>query len=390
MKVLHTADWHLGVKTMGKDRLDGQKETLLEICDIADKNDVDIVLIAGDIYNTSIPSANAEELFYDIVKKLSNGGERVVVVVSGNHDDPDRLCAGLPLAYAHNIVLAGDMKILDKEKFPKNKRVEIVDCGYGNITIKKDEEYANISYLPFDSTIKERPNIENINYSQLVGELAEKASINYSDDKFNIFLSHLFVVGSKLSKDRVVSVGDVFAVSNHDLPKADYVALGHIHGNQFVNDNVCYSGAITRLRPGDYSVYVNIIKKVQNNVSIDRIELNNVEKYVNICARSLYEAETQLKGLNDRDLVQLEFVLDEPLKASQIKELKKQFPGIVSVSLEILEGKETNEKTVKFSRKNMTDRELFTAFYNKKRGVDPRLSLLNLFLRCKGGKDETN
>ena len=80
MKILHTADWHLGVKTMGIDRLERQKVVIDEINDLCNEKDIDIVIIAGDVYNTNTPSALAEDLFYDSVEKLSNNGERLVVV----------------------------------------------------------------------------------------------------------------------------------------------------------------------------------------------------------------------------------------------------------------------------------------------------------------------
>ena len=182
MKILHTADWHLGAKTLGKDRLEGQKRTLDEICQIADKNDIDVVIVAGDIYNTSVPTANAEEVFYEYAEHLSKGGDRVVIVVSGNHDDPERLCAGLPLAYAHNIVLAGDLKPLEASRFAKDAKIKIIDAGKGFVKIKKGEEIANIAFLPFDSTIKDRPNIENISYSALVGEIAEEITKTVYDN----------------------------------------------------------------------------------------------------------------------------------------------------------------------------------------------------------------
>ena len=98
MKFLHTADWHLGVKTNGRDRLDEQKKVLDEIISIANYENIDCVLIAGDVFNTASPSADAEELFFDAIEKLSNHGDRFVFVLAGNHDDPTRLSAGLPLA----------------------------------------------------------------------------------------------------------------------------------------------------------------------------------------------------------------------------------------------------------------------------------------------------
>ena len=110
MKFLHTADWHLGAKTNGRDRLAEQKRTLDEIESIATHENVDCVIIAGDVFNTATPSAETEELFFETIQKLSNGGDRFVFVLAGNHDDPTRLSAGLPLASKHNIALASSLE----------------------------------------------------------------------------------------------------------------------------------------------------------------------------------------------------------------------------------------------------------------------------------------
>ena len=390
MRILHTADWHLGAKTMGKDRLEGQKVVIEEINDICNQRDIDAVIIAGDIYNTSTPTALAEDVFYDAVEKLSNNGERLVVVLAGNHDDAERLCAGLPLAYAHNIVLAGDLEPLKVNKFVKGKSIEIFESGEGYVKAKKNGEEIVIAYLPFDSTLKARPNIENVSYSALVGDISKQCCKVFSENSFNVFVSHLFVVGSKIMRDREVTVGDVFAVSKEDLPKADFVALGHIHSNQNVADNIYYSGALSRLRPGDYDVSVNIVENNKHDIKVEKVVLTSPEKYVEIKAKSILEAELELRKLKETDLAELTFVVKEPLKASEIKQLKKDYPMITSVALELVsdEAKITQRGVV--TRRNLRDKELFVAFYNKKKGVEPRASLVDLFIECKGGKNETN
>ena len=124
MKFLHTGDWHLGAKTNGRDRLAEQKRTIDEIESIANHENVDCVIIAGDVFNTASPSADAEELFFDAIQKLSNNGDRFIFVLAGNHDDPTRLSAGLPLASKHNIALVSSLEKL-KENQEKQYMVEI-------------------------------------------------------------------------------------------------------------------------------------------------------------------------------------------------------------------------------------------------------------------------
>ncbi|MCB0293286.1 MAG: exonuclease subunit SbcD, partial [Calditrichaeota bacterium] len=98
MKILHTADWHLGKRLERFSRLEEQREVLEEICGIAEQEAVDAVIIAGDIYDTFNPASEAVELFYKTVKRLADEGRRAVVAIAGNHDSPDRFAAPEPLA----------------------------------------------------------------------------------------------------------------------------------------------------------------------------------------------------------------------------------------------------------------------------------------------------
>ena len=90
MRILHTSDWHIGKRLMNRERLAEQEEVLDEIIQICDSERIELVLIAGDIFDTYTPSAEAEELFFRKVKKLA-GESRAVLMISGNHDDGVRL-----------------------------------------------------------------------------------------------------------------------------------------------------------------------------------------------------------------------------------------------------------------------------------------------------------
>ena len=107
LRVLHTADWHLGRTLEGRGRLDEQAAVLEEICELAEAEAADLVLIAGDVYDSVNPPAAAEELFYGTLERLSAAGRRAVVAIAGNHDSPDRLCAARSLAGRHGIALVG-------------------------------------------------------------------------------------------------------------------------------------------------------------------------------------------------------------------------------------------------------------------------------------------
>lgn len=128
MKILHTADWHIGKLLEGKSRLEEQRIVLEQFVSIADETEADVICIAGDVFDNGHPSAGAEMLLYHTLKELSRQGQRLVVLIAGNHDQPSRLEAIVPLAREHGIIIYGT----PKTKIPSGK--------YGNFEIESLEE----------------------------------------------------------------------------------------------------------------------------------------------------------------------------------------------------------------------------------------------------------
>ena len=128
MRILHTSDWHIGKRLMGRERLDEQSAVLDEIALLCERESVDLVLIAGDIFDTYTPSAEAEELFYSKIKLIA-GTDRSVLLISGNHDDGVRLSAASPLATEYGIYIVGN----SRESLPLSsvRRVRPVSSGKG-------------------------------------------------------------------------------------------------------------------------------------------------------------------------------------------------------------------------------------------------------------------
>lgn len=389
MKFLHTGDWHLGAKTNGRDRLAEQKRTLDEIESIANYENVDCIIIAGDIFNTASPSADAEELFFDSIQRLSNNGDRFVFVLAGNHDDPTRLSAGLPLASKHNIALVSSLDKLKESSFAKNSIVKVVDTGKGHIKIKKNEEIATIAYLPYptESRISQKVDSE-LSYAEKVKEWANISTSAFDDDTFNIFVSHLFMVGSK-TNDGVVKVGDLMAIPKNMMPKADYTALGHIHSSQDLGDNIHYAGAITKLNIKNKDLSVNIIESENGKlVKVKKVELKNPAKYEKVEVYSIEDANDKLLNFDNLDIVELQIVQKEPLSASSLKQLKRDFPCISNISL--IRPLDENQTANNTKRIKLNDVDLFSEFYKSIRGTEPSKDLLELYMECKGDENEAN
>ena len=105
MRFLHTSDWHLGKSLSGFSRAAEHEAFLDEVVQLA--ADVDLVIVAGDVFDTYNPPIEAEELFYDTMARIGDGGRTAVVVIAGNHDSPDRLSAPVPLSATHGVFILG-------------------------------------------------------------------------------------------------------------------------------------------------------------------------------------------------------------------------------------------------------------------------------------------
>ncbi|MDE5593735.1 MAG: exonuclease subunit SbcD [Clostridiales bacterium] len=246
MKILHTADLHLGKKLNKAARLDEQCDVIKQLSEIADVEDIDVVLIAGDIFDTSVPTSEAERVFYRSILTLAERG-RAVIALAGNHDDERRMCAAKPLADLQGIVLAGELDytalngetlsdptpppslfgLFDAADYIQKQRIKIFG-RYGGVTVEKGDERVNIALVPYpaESRLSRWAKQDyNIDYVDRVKQTLSSAC-EFFDDNYNILCTHLFLSKSEASE----SLGGLLALPTSILPEsADYVALGHVH-----------------------------------------------------------------------------------------------------------------------------------------------------------------
>lgn len=389
MKILHTADWHLGAKLEGRDRTEEQAEIINEIAKIADSYQVNIVVIAGDVFHNSVPTAAAEDLFFDAITKLSDGGDRLVFVLPGNHDDSLRLGASRPLALKQNIVIASQS--VDISKVRQDKKTRIIDAGEGFLRVKCGNEECVIAYLPFISSAKCKELAGgDFNYEQSVKVLGDKCAEHFSTEAFNIFVSHLFVAGGKFGEGDQILVGEALAVSPECLPKrAHYIALGHLHRTQKIGDNIYYSGSATSLRFKDGRPKVLIVEGDKSGVrDVSEVEIKSACSLVKVKVSSIAFAYKELSNLYPNELVELTIEQNSPLKANEVSDLKKQFPNLVSVRLNLMPS-EGEQKSVT-NRRSLSDKDLFIEFYKHTTGAEPDSRLVEMFLEIRGNVDVTN
>lgn len=392
MRILHTSDWHLGKHLEGYSRLEEQEKFIEELIEIIDRESVDLVIIAGDIYDNGNPSAKAEKLFYSSLKRIAKGGKIPALIIAGNHDNPDRLVAASPLAYEQGIILLGT---------PNSKAVagdydyyRIVDAGEGYIEIEKNNEHLLALTLPYPSEKRLNEMIsesleeeeQQKSYSQKIGSILENLSSKFREDTINIVVGHFYVAGGEVSdSERPVQLGGSYVVEADVFPqKAQYIALGHLHRPQKVKGTdleAYYSGSPIQYSKSEISyaksVYIVDLLPGQKAV-VKEILLKNYKPIEVWKCDSIEEAIMKCKENSDKDVwVYLEIKTDRVLLQSEIKEmrrLKKDIVEIVPVfndEEEELEIEDIREKTLE---------ELFVDFYYHQKQVKPTEEMIELFL----------
>ena len=227
MKVLHTADWHIGKKLHGYELLSDQAYILDQILKIAQAESVDAIIIAGDLYDRSIPSEDSVRLLNQTIAKWNLTENIPLLAISGNHDSATRLATGAPWFNQSNFHLHTRLE----EAF------EPIEMG--------DTQFYLLPYFePVDARIYfADPEIRTIQAA--MPKVIEKLEASFDKNKKHVLVSHFFVAGSsKTDSETKIEVGGLDGINGQLLVNFDYVALGHLHGKDALKmENARYSGS---------------------------------------------------------------------------------------------------------------------------------------------------
>lgn len=399
MRILHTSDWHLGKSLEGVSRMDEQEKFIKDFVDIVEEKNVDMVIISGDIYDNSNPPARAERMFYGALKEICNNGKRLVLVIAGNHDNPERLAAASPLAYDQGVILLGRPK--SSSEMGKCGEHKILDSGEGFVEIDVKGEKAVIITLPYPSekrlneilseSIEEEDRQKS--YSARVGELFSSLSEKYREDTINLAVSHLFILGGEESdSERQIQLGGSLAVGIGAIPeKAQYVALGHLHKPQEIKGKAkCfYSGSPLQYSKSEvgYTKCCYIVDvKAGEEAIVDKIYLKNYKPIEVWKCESVEEAIKKCEENWEKEIwVYLEIKTDKYITQEDIKTMKTLKKDILEIRPIIQSEDEENQEFYNIKEKSMG--ELFKEFYIKQRMVEPSNEVMEMFLSIAGEEE---
>jgi DNA repair protein SbcD/Mre11 len=371
MKLLHTSDWHVGKAIRGRSRVDEHEAVLAEVAGVAEAESVDLVVVAGDLFDTATPTAEAERVVYRALLDLAAGG-RPVVVIAGNHDSPQRLAAVAPLSEASGIHVASAIR-------PPSEG-GVLELGDGS-------ERTLLALVPFpsqryvvtaDHLLAGDAADANQLYRDRVARIVAALTAGFRADTVNLVAAHLTVMGGQLGGGErgAHTVFDYWVPAVAFPPAAHYVALGHLHRAQRLDGPapIHYCGSPLQLDFGE----------VANEPSVNVVEARpgqpaRVRAVALAAGRRLQSLRGTLADLLARagapELAEahLRIVLDEAARAGLADEVRAAVPQAVEVVLASRDDEGHGDRQADPDRLRRTPHDLFTQYLDERDAADDRV-----------------
>ena len=371
MKILHTSDWHVGRTIRGRSRAAEHEAVLAEIAGIAAERDVDMVLVAGDQFDTAAPSPESERIVWQALLDLARTGA-TVVSVAGNHDHPARLQAVAPLLELNRIHTAAHLARPD-------------EGGQIDVQVASGET-ARIALLPFLSQrgIVGADDLMNLDAYQHNGRYDQRARMimsqlceGFATDTVNLAVTHLMVAGGTLGGgERTAHTIFDYAVAATAFPAtAHYVALGHLHRAQKVPAGapVRYSGSPLQLDFGETgdTKSVTIVEATPGKpAEIEVVELTSGRRLQTLRG-TLDDLEALRNTTGDN---YLRVVVRGERRAGLADQVREWFPFAVDVAID--SPAREDDTPLRARELNRSPHELFEEYLTEQGAKDERVLAL--------------
>ena len=351
MKFLHLADLHLGKRVNGFSMLEDQAHILRQILAILDDEQPDGVLIAGDVYDKSVPSVEAVELLDGFLTELRARGVPVLLI-SGNHDSPERLAFGGRVMDSCGIHIS-----------------PVYDGALAPVTLHDAFGPVRVWLLPFVKPAHVRrwfPDADIESYTDAMAEAVAHMDIDTAAR--NVLVTHQFVTGGARSGSEELSVGGTDNVDSGVFAPFDYVALGHLHGAQHIGrETIRYAGSplkysFSEARQHKSVTVVTLGEK--GDVQVRTVALTPLRElreirgsYDELTARSFYEHTTYRS-----DYLHL-ILTDEQDVFDAMSRLRTIYPYLMTLDYDNARTRAAGGMSVPAETERRTPSELFEALY---------------------------
>lgn len=353
MKFLHLADLHLGKRVNGFSMLEDQAHILRQILAILDNEQPDGVLIAGDVYDKSVPSVEAVELLDGFLTELRTRGVPVLLI-SGNHDSPERLAFGGRVMDSCGIHIS-----------------PVYNGALAPVTLHDTFGPVHVWLLPFVKPAHVRrwfPDADIESYTDAVAEAVAHMDIDTAAR--NVLVTHQFVTGGTRSGSEELSVGGTDNVDSGVFAPFDYVALGHLHGAQHIgSETIRYAGSplkysFSEARQHKSVTVVTLGEK--GDVQVRTVALTPLRElreirgsYDELTARSFYEHTTYRS-----DYLHL-ILTDEQDVFDAMSRLRTIYPYLMTLDYDNARTRAAGGMSVPAETERRTPLELFEALYQR-------------------------
>lgn len=358
MKFLHTADLHIGKRIFELSMIEDQKYILDRIYEIAVKEKVDALLIAGDVYDRAVPPAEAVSLLDEFLTRFIDAGIKVIMI-SGNHDSAERV------SFAGRILEKRGLYIAGNYSEPLQ-------------TVTLEDEYGPVTFvcMPFV-----KPAVTGCtNSEQAVAHMLSNLPMTLDGNRRHVLVTHFFVTGEQgetpllSDSESEVNVGGLDNVGAGLFRAFDYVALGHIHRPQHISGgNIYYAGAPLKysFSEANHDKSVNLVTLGEaGEVDVQKIPLKPVRemrcikgKLMDLLDREVWEP----LGEEREDYIQVTLTDKEEL-IDPMGSLRSVYPNVLQILLERNEGREGLEYESSLQCVKKSTVELFAEFYEMLKG----------------------
>ena len=370
MKIIHTSDWHIGKIVNEYSMIDDQKYILNKLIELIDEENIDVLMIAGDVYDRSIPPVEAVELLNETLSKLIIDRNVSVMIISGNHDSGERLSFGSKILEKQGLYIAGsDDKLCKKVVLrDNNQNVNFYLVPYKDPALtkkllnNKEIRSHNDAMIAVIDKIKEELNENEINI--LIGHgyvtMKREEAIEGNDHKYEV--AELETSES----ERPLSIGGTDLIDGNIFKDFDYVALGHLHGRQRIGrETMRYSGSLLKYSFSEVKQKksVAVLDLIDKDINVELKELKPLRD-LRIIKGNIEDLICEGRDIEEgkEDYIQA-ILTDDGELMNPMEKLKSVYPNTMLISRERKKNvsKENTLSKGEFRKKSKID--LFKNFY---------------------------
>lgn len=370
MKIIHTSDWHIGKIVNEYSMIDDQKYILNKLIELIDEENADVLMIAGDVYDRSIPPVEAVELLNETLSSLVIDRNVSVLVISGNHDSGERLSFGSKILEKQGLYIAGSDEKL-----------------YRKVVLCDNNQNVNFYLVPYKDPALTKKLLENKeirSHNDAMVAVIDKIKEELNENEINIFIGHGYVTMKReeaidnndhkyeaaeletSESERPLSIGGTDLIDGNIFKDFDYVALGHLHGRQKIGrDTMRYSGSLLKYSFSEVKQKksVAVLDLKDKDINIELRELNPLRD-LRIIKGNIEDLICEGRDIEEgkEDYIQA-ILTDDGELMNPMEKLKSVYPNTMLITRE-RKRNVSDESTVakgEFRKKSKID--LFKDFY---------------------------